>query len=594
MILTSRSLVLCALLGASAAALAQAPAGGNLVVNGDFAKFTSQDNLWDGVDSSGLIAGWQRGTYAVTESGRVGGLDMPISVNFVDMNGDKLPDLVTADPAGFLRVHFNSGTPTEPKFSYGEVIPLFPPQIAKDNAYDRGLWTAPHSVPKIALYDWNRRGALDMIIGNYCGDILLVPNTGGSQAPAFAQPTNYGKVRVPTSNKRPWGNLFAPCPVDWNKDGKTDLLVGEGSYSANAVFVLLNQSGSNEPKFTEEQRYYLCYGDGREQLVPTVADYNGDGLPDVLVGDRLGTVGVFLNQGSWKPGTELPLATNIRFGNTEKLGGAVAPYAADYNGDGLFDLLIGKTNGRVAVAINKGTKSEPKFDAPLDIKGVDTLTEKINPPANWTMDAGNSRGNIYGYFSVAPGETSPNGGKVLKAGFFPSPNKVIKLTPIAVDGRDDTDFFRYWREEWEPIPAQWAGYSRSTDSFLIRQQLGALKVGTTYQLSFKVKGTGIEGGVATVAYLGAAENVTTKFKRGERGAVKADKNEAHEEVLVTENFSGNNAWKTVEKTFQIGFKERDVKKLEETTLAILEFKFTLPQFGANCEICDVQLVAKGK
>jgi len=590
----SRSLALCALLGASASALAQAPAAGNLVANGDFAKFVPRDNLWDGVDSNGFVAGWPRGTYAVTESGKIGGQEMPMSVSFVDINGDKLPDLITADPAGFLRAHINSGTPTEPKFTYGEIIPLFPPQIAKDNVYDRGLWTAPHSIPKIAFYDFNKRGMLDMIIGNYAGDILLIPNTGSTQAPAYAQPTNYNRVRVPTSNKRPWGNLFAPCPVDWNKDGKTDLLIGEGSYSANAVYVLLNQSSSNEPKFTEEQRYYLCYGDGREQLVPTVADYNGDGLPDVLVGDRLGRVGVFLNPGSWKPGTELPLATDIQFGSTDKLGGPIAPFAADYNGDGLFDLIIGKANGHVAVAINRGTKSEPKFDAPVDIKGLDTLTEKINEPTGWTFDSGTGRGNIYGYISVVPDEASPHGGKVLKCGYYPSPNKVFKLVSISVDGRDATDFFRYWRDQWEPVTAPQAGYSRNTDAFLIRQQLGPLKVGASYHISFKVKGVGIEDGVCTVAYIGAAENVPKKVVRGERGAVKADKNEAHEEVLVTENFTGSGAWKTVEKTFTVGFKEKDVKKLDETTLAILEFKCILKQFGNDCEICDVQLSPTGK
>src|SRR5207244_1734575 len=114
----------------------------------------------------------------------------------------------------------------------------------------------------------------------------------------------YGSVRVAVGSK-PWGNLFAPCVVDWNKDGRPDLLIGEGSYSANAVFVLLNQSSASEPKFTDEHRHYLCYGDGREQLAPTVADINGDGEPDVLVGDRLGTVGIYLNPGKWKPGTEL-------------------------------------------------------------------------------------------------------------------------------------------------------------------------------------------------------------------------------------------------------------------------------------------------
>ncbi len=580
--------------GVSTAAWAQAPAGGkapagNLVANGDFAKFTPEDNLWDGVNSAGLLSGWIGNTFAATERGKAGPLAMPVSVNFIDINGDHLPDLITCDPAGFLRAYINSGTATAPKFTHAEIIPLYLPRVAKDALKEN---VGPVGTPKISLYDWSHRGSLDLIVGNYIGDILRFPNSGSAQSPHFAQPQSYEKIKVPTSNKRPWGNLFAPCSVDWNHDGKTDLLVGEGSYSANAIYVLLNQSSSSEPKFVEEQRFYLCYGDGREQLVPTVADYNGDGLPDVLVGDWLGTVGVFLNQGSWKPGTELPLATNIRFGDVEKIGTAIAPFAADYNGDGLFDLLIGKADGHVAVSINTGTKSEPKFGPLVDIKGTDLMAEKINLPANFTMDTGKGRGNLYGYISVMPGEASPGGGKVLKSGFFPSPNKVFKMFPIGIEGPDVTTYFRYDRYQWDPVPAGYDGYNRTSDRFEFRQQLGGLKVGATYQVSFKAKGTGLVDGSCTVAYLGAAENVPKKFTRGERGSVKVDKNETHEEVRVVENFSANSGWKNYEKSFQVVFKEKDLKKLEETTLAMIGFEFTLPQYAADCEICDVQLVEK--
>jgi hypothetical protein len=161
-----------------------------------------------------------------------------------------------------------------------------------------------------------------------------------------------------------------------------------------------------------------------------------------------------------------------------------------------------------------------------------------------------------------------------------------------VNGKDDTDFFRYWREEWEPMPATWAGYNRPVDSFILRNNLPALKVGGTYQLSFKVKGKGLADGLCTVAYLGAAENVATKFKRGERGSVKADKDETHEIVEVSEPFTNTNAWKAVEKTFTVGFKEHGLKKLDTTTLALIELKFVLPQYSTECQICDVQLVAK--
>lgn len=585
----TRKLSLIALIATSAAALADGP---NVVVNGDFTKFTPQENLWDGVDAQNCLAGNRQGTYALTESGKVGNLDMPVSVSFTDVNGDKLPDLVTADAAGIVRAYINSGTKTEPKFTQAEIIPIFPPRVAKDEKWERVGWTWHHGTPKVTLFDWNRRGTPDLVFGNYTGDVVKVPNTGSAMAPAYAQPSKYEQVRIPISAKRPWGNLFAPCAVDWNKDGKPDLLLGEGSYSANAVYVLLNQSSGSEPKFTEEQRYYLCYGDGREQLVPTIADWNGDGLPDVLVGDRKGTVSVHLNHANWKPGQELPMAKMITFGTADSLGGPIAPYAADFNGDGLFDLIIGKATGRIAVAINKGTPTEPKFDAPVELKGVNLWAGNIRPPTGWTFDPGNNRANLYAYISVDE-EASPGGGKVLKSGYFPSPNKVFKMEELTLEGRDDEDFFRYWLDEWVPIPATWSGADAPANGFVLRQLLTPLKVGTTYRLSFKTRGKGIREGVCTLAYLGANENKSTKFVKTGRG-VKVDKDETKDEIHETESFSSNQNWKSVEKTFTVHFKDKNIKKLETTTLAILEFKFELLQYVGECDIADVQLVEKGK
>jgi len=588
----SPAFILSLALGATA--LAQ-----NVLVNGDFAKATPQENLWDGVDAQGFLAGNVRGTYALTESGKVGNLPLPGSVTFVDLNGDKLPDLVTADALGILRVYFNSGTQTEPKFTTAEVIPIYPPMVAKDVRYDRGTWTWGQSAPKLHVFDWNKRGTPDLIFGNYAGDVVMIPNRGTAAAPDFEQPSAYAKVRMPIAAKRPWGNLFAPCVIDWNKDGKNDLLIGEGSYSANAVYVLLNQSSGSDPKFTEDQRYYLCYGDGREQLVPTVADWNNDGLPDVLVGDRKGTISVHLNHAKWKPGEELPLSEFVTFNGQNTLNTQIAPHAADFNGDGLFDLLIAKVNGRIALALNTGTAGQPKFGTPVELKGTNLWADNIRTPSGWTLDAGNGltgaytgRGNLYAYFSVLD-EASPGGGKVLRAGYSPSPNKVIKMQEHVIDGRDTDDYFHYWAEEWRPLEAPYAGLVRTANSFVMRQLLKPLEVGATYQLSFKTRGKGIRDGVCTVAFLGANENSAAKFVKTGRG-VKADKDETKDEIHEAQTFTSNSAWKDVEKTFTVRFKEKNIKKLETTTLAILEFKFELIQQLGECDIADVQLVKKAK
>ena len=59
------------------------------------------------------------------------------------------------------------------------------------------------------------------------------------------------------SRKR-WGNVFAPCTWDWNADGKEDLLLGEGSYSANNIHLLINQGSGARPAFDESK--HLCPG----------------------------------------------------------------------------------------------------------------------------------------------------------------------------------------------------------------------------------------------------------------------------------------------------------------------------------------------
>jgi hypothetical protein len=587
-------ILLASCIALTAGAFAQTPAppapaaNGNAVVNGDFAKFTAQENLWDGVDAKDFLTGASVGAYAVTESGKITSLAMPLTVYFHDMNGDKRPDIVSCDPAGIVRVHFNSGTPTEPKFTHAEVVPIFPPQVSKDQRWDRnGYWTWPHSIPKMTLFDWSRRGSPNLIFGDYMGDIFMVDNTGNSSAPVYPQPSKYASVRMPVSSK-PWGNLFAPCIYDFNKDGRPDLLIGEGSYSANSVFVLLNQSSGSEPKFTDEHRHYLCYGDGREQLIPTVADFNGDGEPDVLIGDRLGTVGAYLNPGHWKPGVELPLVQTISFGGTEKLGTGVAPHACDYNGDGLFDLLLGKANGHIAVALNIGTKTEPKFGPATDISGTNLWSNDLRFPTSWTVDSGSNRGNLYAYTSVQDA-TGPGGGRVLRSAYFPSPNKVIKMVPLIVDGLDSVDFFRYNWDQWYAMPANWSAGGRVTNSFVIRQTLTPLKVGGNYTLSFAMKGAGIRDGWATVGYLGANENTPTKFTVSGRG-MKAIKDEAHEEIYEKENFSNSQGWKTIKKTFSVHFGNKTIKSLDATTLAILEFKFELDQYTGFCEIADVQVM----
>ena len=613
----------------------------NLIDNSGLDRPVIQDNLWDGVDRNGDLTGFvklQRENRSfdsvplVQADGKVveSGSYLPESVNLADLNGDGLPDLVMADPAGYFRVYFNSGTLTEPKFTNSENLPLFLSRefFYRDKVIYRNISEYVRMVPRINLYDWGHRGVQDLIVGNYQGEVLFIPNAGSAKAPEFRQPVSVDAAVIKTSRTGAlWGNLYSPLACDWNGDNQADLMVGEGSYSANAIHLLLNQGSSSLPKFSEDARYYLAYGDGREELVPALADYNGDGAQDLLVGDREGRIAVFLNTvEKWKPATELKFSEYVSLGSSNSLGGPITICAADYNGDGLFDLIIGDKDGHVQVAINRGTKGQPKFDAPFRVKGVDVWNGAVNlpgsgPQANpgsggqnytsgWTVDSGYRKGNINGFFSVISGSEDSNAGvaadhHLFRAGYFPSQNKIFRPVPVILPGVDDTnlpgerrlgifDHENGWHAYEASVPALYSASNTYEARYIFKEN--DLKAGVTYNLSFKVKGINYRDGRWTMAFHGRTKSEQKQI-RGERGEVQTIYPDLRTDMTVESGTFAPGmvpAWTTVTKTFQVKFNDRDVSKPEriEAIMAVFDIKFTLEPYTGVLYIDEVQLSEK--
>jgi len=580
------------------------------VPNGNFQNTVSADDLWDGVDGDGYLCGRVRTVTALNERDSVAEVAQPVSVAVGDLNGDGLPDLVMADPRGYYTVYFNSGTKTEPKFTHGEIIPVYvsrpqlPPGASPWEYLNPAVEMRP-AAPRIDLYPLSGRGLLDIVVGTYGGDLMVIKNVGGAKAPVFRQPANLQSILLQTSAKGlRWANLLAPTVYDWNKDNQPDILVGDGSYSANSIFLLLNPGVSGGFRFNEDTRSYLVYGNGRNQLCPTVADYNGDGLPDVIVADGTGKVTVNLNDGKWKPGHPLENSSVISFGGSDSLHGNVTVKAADMNGDGLFDLVFGKANGRIAIAYNKGTKEQPQFGAPEEVKGEDVWKRTLKIPNAWSIDSGLGKGNIYGVASVVsptddPNAQPPDGKNCLKLYYDQPLNKVIPMVPLRIQPESpniDPVFDRVHGNY--AVGAVVIGATTAVGSYTCQVPLAGVVPDQPYELSFKAKGANFNASYV-IGAAAIAEVAPSKIMRGERGSAWVQSNNISDMDLQSGNFNPGTNWTTVTKSVTFHFKRQelnDPKKWKGSGAirytASLVLKVDMNPFSGVCYLDDFELVPK--
>jgi hypothetical protein len=164
------------------------------------------------------------------------------------------------------------------------------------------------------------------------------------------------------------GTYAIPCVADWNGDGRKDLLVGY--QTAGKIALYLNEGSDANPAFTTSVNLqaggtdiYLPSG-GCGAPAPWVCDYDNDGKRDLLVGD--GAAGYVYFYRNTNTDANPILDTGVRL-----MAGASAltvtyratPYVYDWDGDGLKDLLCGNGDGYVYFFRNIGTAQAPAYAA---------------------------------------------------------------------------------------------------------------------------------------------------------------------------------------------------------------------------------------
>jgi hypothetical protein len=164
------------------------------------------------------------------------------------------------------------------------------------------------------------------------------------------------------------GTYAIPCVADWNGDGRKDLLVGY--QTAGKIAVYLNTGSDASPVFTTAVNLQAGGVDitlpsgGCGAPAPWVCDYNNDGKRDLLVGD--GAAGYVYFYRNTNTDANPILDTGVRL-----MAGAsvltvtyrATPYLYDWDGDGLKDLLCGNGDGYVYLFKNIGTAQSPAYAA---------------------------------------------------------------------------------------------------------------------------------------------------------------------------------------------------------------------------------------
>jgi len=575
--------------------------GQNLVTNGGFEKATQTDSLWDGVKSDGTLAGFEFEVPILKQDGNVGDSKMPISVALADMNGDGLLDIASSDPVGYVRFYFNKGTAQEPKFDFGE---LTTPFISRSTEFIP--WRKPDftwRAPKISISTIGG-SPNSMVLGAYNGQLVAIRNSGGPTNPTFDQPTDLTRQILPTTEKAGeiWANVLAPTAVDWNQDGRMDLLLGEGSYSANNIHLLLNDGTDASPKFTEGNRFVVAFGDGKEQLTPAVADFNGDGNHDLVVGDREGKLSLYLSKpGPWSPGEEVPFASLIseKGGRTISYSGIVSVAAGDLTGDGLNDLLVGQANGEIDFIKNVGSATEPAFQK-VALKG-NKSDKKVADVSGWEIDFGKFRGNFYGVIqTVSAGDIEgfePAEGKsALRIGYEKSPNQTIRPPYREFSGwEEQPDDGRYTDASLQGNVAAYMSPAPSNMFKAVHTMNEKLEPGKRYKMTARVRGSNASNVKAFVSWGHREEISAGRTKTGDRGQVTRRTGRKHVvgNGYAETSVSPGTGWRDIEITFTPKFEEKELADIKKIQKAAVNFQGQLRPGEGEIFIDDVKVVPEG-
>jgi hypothetical protein len=230
-------------------------------------------------------------------------------------------------------------------------------------------------------------------------------------------------------------NASHPAFFDYNADGLTDILIGtngiinKGGSRTHRMALLKNIGTPSSPAFevvTEDYLGFSVFDEFTGRFAPAFGDLDGDGDTDLMIGDVRGFLYYLENTAG--PGNPVNFKSPVYRYSNIFVGQNAKPQLADLDGDGLPDIIVGEKNNQFNFIKNVGTKTNPSFGAsPGAFPNTESLGN-LYPGGNdfntqngapffykennkWNMllgiDIGDIRrydqieGNIYGSFRLA-------------------------------------------------------------------------------------------------------------------------------------------------------------------------------------------------
>ncbi|WP_341225520.1 VCBS repeat-containing protein [uncultured Arcticibacterium sp.] len=249
-----------------------------------------------------------------------------------------------------------------------------------------------YGAPSPNMYDFDGDGDLDLICGEFLDRLTWFENVGSRSKPVFAEgrflSNASGLIKMDLE-------MIIPTAVDWDKDGDIDLIIGD----EDGRVALVENTGTvkdrmpqfESPKYFQQKAEHIKFG---ALVTPFAVDWDDDGDDDLICGNSAGYIGFVENlNGTWAKPAYLEVNNEpIRYlagekgsiqGPAEAKWGYTTLSVADWNGDGLKDVLVNSIWGTITWHRNIGQIGKPKLAESQPVIMDWANMEVPKPKWNW-------------------------------------------------------------------------------------------------------------------------------------------------------------------------------------------------------------------